>query len=175
MKELNLATVILIALVTSCFLQVGAQLFALSVVASTIAEAPPRSFAILDGEYGYDSSAFWNTVPLITLLLFVIALITNWKSPRRKFLLVSLTLFLVAGIIAGVYLEPLFAGMIATGYSDKIDPVLQTQAARWLVYDWIVWGLGLLAGLFLLLALLCPLRISNLSPASKSDKEIHHD
>ena len=61
----------MIALVASCLVQVGAQLFALSVVASTVSAAPPRSFAILQGEYRYDSSAFWSIVPMVTALLFV--------------------------------------------------------------------------------------------------------
>ena len=58
MKELNLSNVTLMAAVASCFIQFGAQLFALVVVASTVAEAPPRSFAMFRGEYGYNSSIF---------------------------------------------------------------------------------------------------------------------
>jgi len=49
MKELNLPNVTLIALVASCFIQIGAQLFALVVIASTVAEAPPRSFVMFEG------------------------------------------------------------------------------------------------------------------------------
>ena len=46
--------------------------------------------------------------------------------------------------------------MIATGYSDTIDPALQRQAASWLAYDWAVWALSLAAGMTLLLALARP-------------------
>ncbi len=46
----------MMALVACCLMQIGAQLFALSVVASTVSAAPPRSFAILEGAYRYDSS-----------------------------------------------------------------------------------------------------------------------
>ena len=106
MASLNIRNIILMALIVSCFIQVGAQLFALSVVASTIAEAPPRSFAILEGPYRYDSSAFWSTVPPITLLLFIVALIANWKTSRRMLLLASFGLFLVGGLLAGLVLEP---------------------------------------------------------------------
>ena len=63
MKELSRANLTLAAVVASCFIQIGAQLYALVVVAGTVAKAPPRSFAMFEGEYGYDSSAFWNTVP----------------------------------------------------------------------------------------------------------------
>lgn len=76
-KELNLRNLTLMALVACGLMQIGAQLFALSVVASTVSAAPPRSFAMLQGEYGYNSSAFWNTFPTITSVLFVIALVAN--------------------------------------------------------------------------------------------------
>ncbi len=159
MKELNLKNITLIALVACCLAQVGAQLFALSVVASTVSAAPPRSFAMLQGEYGYNSSAFWNTVPMITFVLFIIALVTNWKNQRRKFILFALTLFIIGGLVAGFFLEPVFADMIKRGYSDHVDPVLQTQAKRWYFFDWMVWVLGLFAGLTLLVALIRPIRV----------------
>ena len=159
MRELNLPNITLIALVASCFLQIGAQLFALSVVAGTVAEAPPRSFAMLEGEYGYNSSAFWNTVPTITFVLFIIALVTNWKNQRRKLILFALTLFIMGGLVAGFFLEPVFADMIKRGYSDHIDPILQTKAKVWYFFDWMVWVSGLFAGLALLIALISPVKV----------------
>jgi hypothetical protein len=74
-------------------------------MASTISAAPPRSFAILEGAYPYDSSAFWQTASPITFLLFIIALGANWKTPRRKFLLFALTLFVSGGLLAGLFLS----------------------------------------------------------------------
>lgn len=156
MRELNLPNLILIALTASCLLQFGAQLFALSVVASTVSEAPPRSFAILEGEYGYNSSAFWNTVPTITFVLYIITLITNWKNNRRKLIFFSLTLFIIGGLVAGLYLEPFFADMTKIGYSDHVDPILQNQAKKWYLIDWLVWTCGFFAGLVLLIALIRP-------------------
>jgi hypothetical protein len=160
MSGLNIRNVTLMALIVSCFMQVGAQLFALSVVASTIAEAPPRSFAILEGEYRYDSAAFWGTVPAITGLLFIVALIANWRTRRRTLLLASFALFLIGGLVAGLLLEPEFAAMTGAGYSDTVDPALQRRAASWLTYDWAVWGTGLAAGIALLLALALPVSSS---------------
>ena len=156
MRDLNIRTIILMALIVSCFMQIGAQLFALSVVASTIAEAPPRSFAILQGDYRYDSGSFWGTVPPITGVLFILALIANWKTPRRTLLIASFGLFLIGGLIAGLVVEPEFAAMTAAGYSDQVDPALQRRAANWLAYDWAVWAVALAAGIALLLALARP-------------------
>ena len=156
MRALNIPNASLLALIVSCFLQLGGQLFALSVVVSTIAAAPPRSFAILEGEYRYDSSAFWDVVPMITGVLFLIAVVANWTSSRRWLLLSALALFVLAGLLAGVFLEPEFAGIIAAGYSDTVDPVLRGRVAQFYALDWGVWVVGLAAGLLLLVALLRP-------------------
>jgi hypothetical protein len=154
---MNLKKITLIAVTASCLLQVGAQLFAVSIVASTISEAPPRSFFILQGEYGYDSSSFWNIMPTITFSLFIIALITNWKTQRQKLIIYALVLFISAGLVAGFLLEPFFADIIKIGYSDRLDTALQAQARRWYTFDWMVWVLGLVSGLILLFALTRPL------------------
>ena len=156
MRELNLKNIAMMALVAIALIQNGAQLFALSIIARTVSKAPPRSFAILSGEYAYDSRIFWETVPPITLLLFLIALVANWRTARRKFLLAALGLFIAGGIFAGVYLEPKFDAMISVGYADHVDPVLQREAANWYMIDWAVWAFGLLACLLLLLALVQP-------------------
>lgn len=155
---MNIPIITLMAAVASTFIQIGAQLFALVVVASTVSKAPPRSFAILQGEYAYNSSAFWSTVPMITFVLLVIALITNWKTGRRKYLILSLTLFILGGLVAGLFVQPIFDEMKAMGYRDEIDPVLQSRAATWYFLDWTVWGTGLVAGLALLIALIHPQR-----------------
>ena len=108
---------------------------------------------MLQGEYGYNSSAFWNTVPLITFVLFVMALFANWNTRRRPLLILALTLFIVGGLAAGLFLEPIFDEMKAVGYRDEVDPMLQSRAARWYALDWAVWGLGAVSGVALLCAL----------------------
>ena len=156
MKKLRLPDITLIALAACAFVQNGAQVFAVSIIARTVSKAPPRSFAIFTGDYPYDSRAFWDTVPMITMVLFVIALIANWKTVRRKFLLLTLALFIVGGLIAGLYLEPTFDAMIARGYADYVDPVMQREAATWFMVDCASWALGFVASLLLLIALAHP-------------------
>src|SRR6185436_20108329 len=104
MTRRYLPDVMLVALIVSCFIQIGAQLFSVSTIARVVQSAPPRSFAILEGAYRYDSSAFWQTVPPITGVLFLLALVANWKTDRRRLLLAAFTLFLVGGAVAGFYL-----------------------------------------------------------------------
>jgi hypothetical protein len=150
---MNLKNITLIAVTVSCLLQAGAQLFAVSMVASTLAAAPPRSLFILQGEYGYNSSSFWEIVPTLTFGLFIVALIANWKTQRKKFVLAAMVLFVIAGLLAGFVLEPIFADIMKVGYSDHIDAALQAQARTWYLLDWMVWALGFVSGLILLLTL----------------------
>ena len=127
---------------------------------------------MLQGEYGYNSSAFWNTVPMITSVLFVIALVANWKTPRRKLLLLALTLFVIGGLVAGLYLEPVFDEMKAIGFRDEVDPVLQSRAARWYALDRAVWALGAVAGGTLLLALIRPVTAVKAASVSSSHQAV---
>lgn len=156
MTRRYLPNVTLVALIVSCFIQAGAQLFAVSMIARVVKSAPPRSFAILEGAYRYDSSAFWEIIPTTTAVLFLAALIANWKTVRRKLLLGAFTLFLIAGAMAGFYLEPMFDRIKSIGYRDVVDPVLQSRAETWYALDWVVCGIGLIAGILLLTALARP-------------------
>ena len=146
----------LIASAASCLVQAGAQLFAILIIVRTLIAAPPRSFAMLQGERGYDSSLFWNTVPMITLVTLLLALVANWKTTRRGLLLLALALFVVGSVIAGVVVEPGFGKLLAVGYSDTVDATLKSHAATLYLYDWVLWLVSLAAGISLLCALARP-------------------
>ena len=146
----------LIAASACALLQFGAQFFAISVLASTVAAAPPRSFRILGGADRYNSEMFWQTLPPVTLVLLIAALVANWQTGRRGVVVAALALFIAGGVIAGAFLEPAFANMTAQGYADTVDSALQARTQRWLLLDWAVWALGFLAGLALLVALTRP-------------------
>jgi hypothetical protein len=146
----------LVAAAASCLVQAGAQLFAILVMVRTLVAAPPRSFAMLQGEYGYDSSIFWNIVPMITLVTLLVALVANWKTARRGLLLLALALFIVGSLIAGMVVEPGFGRLLAGGYSDTLDASLKAQAATLYLYDWVLWLVSLAAGVCLLFALARP-------------------
>lgn len=153
MRRNQLSNVTLIALAASYFVQIGAGVFALSVIGRVVSAAPPRSLAMLQGEYRYDSSAFWQIAPAITAVLFLMATVTNWKNHRRGLVLGALLLFVISGVATVVLLGPLFGDIIATGYRDSVDPALQRQAARWYAWDWILRCIDAVAGVTLLIAL----------------------
>jgi hypothetical protein len=155
-RTLSLPNLSLIAAVVSCLIQVGAQLFAVVVVVATVTEAPPRSLAMLAGEYGYDGGPFWDVAPMVTAVLLLVALATNWKTPRRRLLLGAADDFIVAGLFAAFVMEPVQADVVSAGYSDAVDEGLRARAAWWHTLDWISWALVLVVGLLLSVALATP-------------------
>ena len=120
-----LSNVTLIALAASYFTQIGAGIFALSIIGRVVSAAPPRSLTMLQGQYRYDSSAFWEVVPAITGALFLLAIAANWKTRRRGLILGALALFAISGVTTGAFVQPLFAEVVASGYRDAVDPALQ--------------------------------------------------
>jgi hypothetical protein len=152
----NLSDVALVALAVGYFIQIGAGVFALAVAARVVNAAPPRSLAILEGAYRYDSSACWQIVPAITATLFLLAIIANWRSRRRGLLVGAFAVFLLSGAITAGVLGPLFADIAAAGYRDAVDPDLQRRAALWYAADWGARCVDAVAGVALLVALTRP-------------------
>jgi hypothetical protein len=156
LAEPDLPNLFLTAVAASYLIQLGGSIFALSVVGRVIIAAPPRSFAILEGAYGYDSSAFWEIMPAITGVLLLAALVANWKTRRRGLLLGALALFVLTGIVMGTVIGPMFSELVAGGYQDAVDPALQSRALTWYVSDWSARGLDVAAIATLLTALSRP-------------------
>jgi hypothetical protein len=152
-RTLSLPNLSLIAAAVSCLLQVGAQLFAVVVVVATVTQAPPRSLAMLNGKYGYDSGPFWDVVPMVTGVLLLVAIATNWTTPRRRLLLGAAVAFIVAGMFAAFVMEPVKADVVSVAYSDIVDEALRARAAWWYTLDWISWALALVVGILLSIAL----------------------
>jgi hypothetical protein len=139
----------LIAAVVGALLQAGAQLFAIAVVVGTVTKAPPRSLAMYAGEYGYNSGPFWEVMPTVTLVLLLIALVGNWRTPRRRLILAALALFIAAGLFTVFVMGPAQEAVVRVGYSDAVNEALRVQAARWHLLDWASWALTLSVGVVL--------------------------
>jgi len=149
MRTPTIPNLSLIPAVVGALLQAGAQLFAIAVVVGTVTEAPPRSLAMYAGEYGYDSGPFWEVMPTVTLGLLLIALVGNWRTPRRRLLLAAVALFIAAGLFTVFVMGPAQEAVVGAGYSDAVDEALRVKAARWHMLDWASWALTLGAGVVL--------------------------
>lgn len=145
MKTSTLSKISLLAIFATLFVQIGAQLFAMLTIVQTLVKNPPKSFQMLSGDYGYDSSIFWDTIPNVTTLLFVIALIACWKTKARTWIIISFSIFIFARVFAIVVVEPRFAELVSGESSANLNEMTST----WYRLDWTLWCLTLLSGLFL--------------------------
>lgn len=92
---------------------------------------PPASLAMFQGQYGLNPQAFWPLVHPITLLLFVITLITAWRSPRRTNVLASFIGYVVLVIATAFYFVPELMAISGTEFSTVIDEELTRRAQLW--------------------------------------------
>ncbi len=152
-KSQAIPNVSLIAAVVSTLLQAGAQLFAVAVIVGTVTEAPPRSLAMYAGDYGYKSGPFWDVMPNVSLAFLLIALVGNWRTKRRRQLLVALALFIGAGLFSVYVMGPVQEAVVGAGFRDAVDEALRVKGARWRMLDWASWAMTLSAGVVLAAAL----------------------
>jgi|GEM_PF-4214279 len=118
--------IILNLYVVSLLMQAGASLFAYFVVGSTLLKSPPESLEMLNGEFSYDSSNFWNVFPNIPTILFLIAIVLFWKTEVKSFLIISFSIFFIAGLVAIFLMGPL---------NDELRQGIIDNIGQWRMYE----------------------------------------
>jgi hypothetical protein len=149
MQLTRIGNLTFLSLIGGLFIQLGAQLFALLIIVRTLIKVPPESLAILQGPYGYDSSIYWDVFPNITFILFVVAIISNWKNGHRNWILSALALYFIAGLCAIFVVGSLFTQLT----KGELQVGIIALANKWYACDWLVWLLTLASGLLLMIRL----------------------
>jgi hypothetical protein len=86
---------------------------------------------MFQGPYALNPGPFWMAIHPITVLLMTVALILNWRGPRRRPILLVLGGYVLVLAITFAYFVPVLLGIIATPYADVVDPAMRASAARW--------------------------------------------
>ena len=127
-----------IALILACMgfiIVLGAGTYEAVNLVPTWASAPPRSLYIFQGNDGADLSTFWKSIHPIVLLLFIVALIANWKTARRKPVLVALGGYVLMLVITFIYFVPELMSITRAAYTATVDAALQQRAHRWELWN----------------------------------------
>lgn len=95
------------------------------------AAAPPASLAMFQGTYGLMAHHFWIPIHPVTLLLMAAALATNWRSPRRKTIGLSIAGYVLVLVITFAHFVPELIAITTTPYAETVDAGLQARASRW--------------------------------------------
>lgn len=147
----KIAFVAILSLLCAVFVQAGAQLFAIMVVVSTLVESPPESFAMIRGDFAYDSSKFWDVYPNISGGLFLLAIVLNWKTEFRKWISVSFAVYILGALFAIFVLEPTHEELIRSVANATEWSNLQDKAFSWYRLDWVLCILTFITGVILLI------------------------
>ena len=119
-------------LASICFIIVlGGAVYEHIAVVPTWSAAPPRSLAMFQGEYGLQPQYFWMAIHPLTLLFMIGALITNWKNPRRKNILIVLVGYVLILAVSAIYFVPELISITGTTFQDTVDEALLKRSSMW--------------------------------------------
>ena len=115
----------------------------------------PESNSMITGEYGLKDGNFWMLVHPLAILSIIVTLILNWKlKTRRKLILITLGIYVLAIIATAVYFVP---GLMAFADSTNNTSVTPTEwfqkGQTWQYLSWIRGAFMYVGFLLLVIAL----------------------
>lgn len=110
---------------------IGAAIYEHAAVVPAWSAAPPRSLSMFQGEYGLQAVHFWKPVHPVAMLLLAGALITNWRQPRRRQLLIVITGYVTILAITAAYFVPELVAITTSAYSPAVNDDLAGRAQMW--------------------------------------------
>lgn len=155
--ELNKSTRWLLGCIMAYFVMNGAQLWETAIMVPAWTAAPPASLHFFQGFYGLDFKVFWIVVHAVHEVIFIIALIMNWKEKqRRNPLLLLFIAHLAVRAWTLMYFAPTIIWFQSLPVSTAVDPVLVEKAALWKNLNYLRVGLFSAINLGMLLLLKNP-------------------
>ena len=155
-NKLTFADATLIALALFYIIMLGGGNYEQLTITSLVTSAPPKSLYILQGPYGFRPMMFWALFRPITILLFVITLVANWRhsKARRNLLLIAFGVDVLTTIATFAYFAPETGAIANAKYDPSIVDNIQLQRAQlWKNLNWIRLGGFYCGGLLILFGL----------------------
>lgn len=114
------------------FVMNGAQLWETAIIIPAWTSAPPASLHFFHSPYGLDFKVFWIVIHSVHEVIFIMALITNWKDKQLR---VPLLMLFITHMGVRVWTLSYFAPTImwfqSLPVSDQVDQALVEKAALW--------------------------------------------
>ena len=93
--------------------------------------AVPASLAMFQGEYAITPFRFWIPAHPITLALLLIALVLNWRTEGRKFILLTLTGYALVLLATFLFFVPELLAITQSPFANTMDVALTNRAKLW--------------------------------------------
>lgn len=92
----------------------------------------PKSLMMFQGDYALQSESFWKLVHPVTLILLLVTLGLNWKTERKKYILITLATYIIMLIVTFIYYVPELKSIIGTPYAATVDADIQKRGSLWI-------------------------------------------
>lgn len=118
----------------SCFLftvVIGAAIYEHLSIWPNAFRAIPASLGMFQGEYPINAVAFWGKIHPVTLLCFIAAVVLNWKTPRRKHILLTFVGYFIILVITSIYFVPELLELTGSPFSTIPDMALTERGTAW--------------------------------------------
>jgi len=129
-------TVYVLACISYCLI-IGSGIYEHLAIWHIAFSEPPKSLMMFHGDYALQPESFWKFIHPVTLGLLFIALALNWKTERKRFILFTLVIYIIALIATFIYYVPELKSIIGTPYTDIVDAGVQKRASLWITLSFI--------------------------------------
>jgi hypothetical protein len=127
----SIKTILLILAAILFIIVIGGGVYEHIAVVPKWKQAPPESLAMFQGKYGLNPGNFWEKIHPVTLALLIAALVANWKTARKKYILITIAGYAVALVVTFLYFVPELLSIIHTPYQAVADNGLIKRAGTW--------------------------------------------
>jgi hypothetical protein len=116
----------------------GGSFYEALVVYPAWSVSPPASLAVLQGPHAVDSTLFWILVHVTFETALVTGLALNWRSPRRRTLLLAgLAVHVVMRAWTFAYFVPEILAFTNTPPEGPFSPELAARTRLWGALGWV--------------------------------------
>lgn len=114
---------------------------------------PPKSLMMFQGGYALQSEVFWKLVHPFTIGLMLVTLGLNWKTERKKHILIALGTYITALIVTFIYYVPELLSITGTPFAATVDEGLRERGSLWITLSEIRLGFIFVSAFILILRL----------------------
>ncbi len=128
-------TILLILAAISFVIVIGGAVYEHLAVVPAWSSAVPASLTMFQGEYALAAGRFWIPIHPVTLVLLIAALVLNWRSERREYIIATIAGYAAVLAVTTVWFVPELMSITQSAYSQTIDPNLTQRAQNWETYS----------------------------------------